>query len=152
MSDSVCGSVVVGGEVPAGVSCCQLCQMLAARASSRVVTRVNTPARVRPPCRSRLSCPLAVSKTDWTHCPSHRADRSGVSHLAVWAQERDAEAGDEVFEFAAGEALVGEQHLPGRQRPAAGDGGHHVALGLVGRGQREVGGVACLGDSGHRIQ
>ena len=51
-----------------GWAAAQLCQMVTAMASSRWAMRVQTPAVVRPPWRSRSSWALRVSLTDSIHC------------------------------------------------------------------------------------
>src|SRR3979490_2380547 len=58
---------------------CQLCQIPAAMARSRCATRMNTPAGVRPACRSRPSWFLRVWLTDSIHCrtPQAQSDRLG---------------------------------------------------------------------------
>jgi hypothetical protein len=62
-----------------------LCQIAAISARRRWATRTVTPAGVRPPCDSRLSCPLRVLKTDsmtlrsgaGTGCPAGAARLCG---------------------------------------------------------------------------
>src|SRR4051794_2130065 len=94
------------------------------------------PPRVPEPCCSRLSWPLSVSKIASIHWRMRSRRRSaGLGRiggvLAGGADQVHAQVVvEELLEAGSGEALVGQDDLPGRDEVMVDfeQGGHHLAF------------------------
>lgn len=119
-----------------------LCQIAAVRARERWAMRVQTPAMVLPPWRSRSSWPLKVSKTDsmiWRSGLKKRCPGRGFSPLRA-GRSKSMPGGVEVgFKGTAEVVLVTDHDLArwvGSQRVGQGGGlGEYLTFVGLGPGQ-----------------